>query len=92
MNCGNRRRLARVIKRYGSEEAALAPCEREQLLRAAVKKWSKFCAKPYQRWTQSIDGYSDAYELTRRQGLRSPRMTHDTTRPLTGRILTPVEP
>ena len=62
-----------VIKRYGSEDAALAPCEREKLLRAAVKRWSKFCPKPHQRWTKSIDGYSDAYEVVHgRHGGKKP--------------------
>jgi hypothetical protein len=41
-----------VIKRYGSEAAVLAPCDREKLLKAAVRQWSKFCTR--NEWTSSI--------------------------------------
>ena len=53
----------RVIRRdaavahYGSEEAVLAPCAKEMLLRKAVAPWRKASARPYQRWTASVDGY-----------------------------------
>jgi hypothetical protein len=47
-----------VIRRYGSEAAALAPCEREMLLREAVRQWSKMIDPPSERWTKSIDGWS----------------------------------
>jgi hypothetical protein len=52
---------AEILARYGSVEAAIAPCDREKLLRKAVKKWSTFCDPPHQRWTKAIDGYSDGY-------------------------------
>jgi glycine/D-amino acid oxidase-like deaminating enzyme len=43
-----------VIKRYGSEEAVLAPCDREKLLKAAVRQWSKFYTHNAPEWTSSI--------------------------------------
>ena len=49
-------RLAEILHRYGSEEAALAPCEREQLLQKALSPWIKWCDPPHQRWTYLIDG------------------------------------
>jgi len=52
---------AETLARYGSVEAVIAPCERESMLREAVRKWSTFCDPPDQRWTQSIDGCSDPY-------------------------------
>lgn len=54
---------AEVIVRYGSVEAVLAPCEREKLLRKAVRKWSKFWPPPAERWTRSIDGCQSAYKF-----------------------------
>jgi hypothetical protein len=53
---------AAVIKRYGSIEAAIAPCDREKLLREAVRKWSKFRDDP--RWTASISDHADAFSIT----------------------------
>jgi DNA-binding CsgD family transcriptional regulator len=50
-----------VIKRYGSEEAVLAPCVREAKLREAVRQWSVFYDPPNQRWTKSIDGWTGLY-------------------------------
>ena len=49
-----------VIERYGSVEAALAPCEREVLLRQAVRRWSELRSPPDQRWTDNIAGWSYA--------------------------------
>jgi hypothetical protein len=49
-----------VISRYGSREAALAPCSREKLLRAAVAKWAKPLEAPLERWTRSLDGWTAA--------------------------------
>lgn len=52
--------IAQVIARYGSREAALAPCSREKLLRAAVAKWAKPLDAPMERWTRSLDGWTAA--------------------------------
>jgi hypothetical protein len=52
-----------IIERYGSAEAALAPCERELMLQKAVERWRKPCNPPHERWTHSVDGwcfYSEA--------------------------------
>lgn len=46
-------RRAATIALYGSERAALAPCERELRLRKAVRQWTVPCN---QRWTRSVDG------------------------------------
>jgi hypothetical protein len=48
-----------VIARYGSADAAIAPCEREALLRAAVSQWSMPCDAPHQRWTRQIGEWTD---------------------------------
>ncbi len=49
---------AEVLARYGgSVDAVLAWTEQEQLLRAAVAKWSIFQEPPHQRWTKSVDGF-----------------------------------
>jgi hypothetical protein len=50
-----------LIERYGSAEAALAPCERERKLLDAVRSWRKARPVPYRRWTDSVDGWSDAW-------------------------------
>ena len=49
-------RKAALIERFGSLEAALAPCEWERLLLDAVKHWRKVCAPPHERWTHDVDG------------------------------------
>ncbi len=49
-----------VIARYGSREAALAPCSREKLLRAAVARWARPQEAPLDRWTRSLDGWTTA--------------------------------
>ena len=51
-------RKAALVRRYGSAEAALAPCERERLILAAVEQWRVPCDRPYERWTHDLDGYS----------------------------------
>ncbi|WP_089289608.1 MULTISPECIES: response regulator transcription factor [unclassified Azospirillum] len=51
---------AQVIARYGSREAALAPCSREKLLRAAVARWARPQEAPLDRWTRSLDGWTTA--------------------------------
>ncbi len=48
---------AEVLARYCSLDAVLAWTEQEQLLRAAVARWSVFQEPPHERWTRSIDGY-----------------------------------
>ena len=51
-------RRAAVLERYGSVDAAVAPCPRETLLRAALKPWRVVHKKPYQRWTSELKGWS----------------------------------
>jgi hypothetical protein len=46
-----------IIQRYGSAEAALAPCGRELKLQKAVEQWRKPCDQPHERWTHSVDGW-----------------------------------
>jgi hypothetical protein len=43
-----------VIKWYGSVAALLVPCDREKLLKAAVRQWSKFYTHDAPEWTSSI--------------------------------------
>jgi hypothetical protein len=43
-----------VIKRYGSEAAVVAPCDREKLLKASVSEWSKSYTKDHPEWATSI--------------------------------------
>jgi hypothetical protein len=50
-------RVADLIHRHGSKQAVIAPCEREQLLIAAVAEWRKTCKPPHQRWTKGLDGW-----------------------------------
>lgn len=47
-----------VLSRYSSMDAAIAPCEREVLLRMSVRKWAIYRDWPNQRWIDSIDGYN----------------------------------
>ena len=49
---------AEVLGRYGSETAALAPCERERLLRAALAPWLVLQDRPWDRRTDNLDGWS----------------------------------
>lgn len=52
-----RKRKAEILGRYGSVEAALAPCDRERALLKAVERWRvPFEANP--RWTDTLDGWS----------------------------------
>jgi hypothetical protein len=55
-------RVAELIKRHGSKEAVIAPCEREQLIIAAVSQWRKVSEPPFERWTHSVDGWGSYYE------------------------------
>src|SRR5271166_3302441 len=50
-----------VLRRYGSEDAALAPCDRERKLLDAVKQWRVGRRPPYQRWTDNVDGWKDGW-------------------------------
>jgi DNA-binding CsgD family transcriptional regulator len=50
-----------VISRYGSVDAAIAPCEREVLLRESVLQWSTPCDPPHQRWTKRIGEWEGPY-------------------------------
>jgi hypothetical protein len=47
-----------VIRLYGGEEAALAPCAREVKLRGAVRHLAVFSDPPHQRWTRSIGSWT----------------------------------
>ena len=53
-------RKAAIVARYGSEEAAAAPCWREKLILAAVAPWRTVQRRPYERWTDKLDGWRDA--------------------------------
>lgn len=55
-------RAKALIDRYGSKEAALAPCERERLLLAAVAKWRTPQKPPHDRWTHDVDGWQSAWK------------------------------
>jgi hypothetical protein len=49
--------LEAIIVKYESTKAALAPCVREQLIRKALQAWITPRKRPWERWTESIDGY-----------------------------------
>jgi hypothetical protein len=51
-----------LLERYGSFEAAIAPCERERLLLAAVSSWRITRDPPWDRWTDSLDGWHDDFK------------------------------
>ena len=53
-------RKAAIIARYDSVEAAAAPCWREKLILAAVAPWRTVQRRPYERWTDKLDGWRDA--------------------------------
>ncbi len=61
-----RARLAPLIKLYGSIDAALAPCWREQRLLDAVAHWRVTQPHPNQRWTSSVDGARSTIDITAR--------------------------
>ncbi|KAA0573323.1 hypothetical protein FZ983_30380 [Azospirillum sp. B21] len=44
-----------VIEKYGSAEAAVAPCWREQKVRAALGSLITPCEQPWARWTHHIE-------------------------------------
>ena len=48
-------RRAALIAKYGSNDAATAPCERERLILAAVARWRTVRDNP--RWTHALDGW-----------------------------------
>ncbi|MCW2286224.1 hypothetical protein M2323_004037 [Rhodoblastus acidophilus] len=50
-----------LLERFDSEEAITAPCERERLILDAVKPWRTVRKPPYERWTDALDGWSDAW-------------------------------
>lgn len=49
-------RRAALIAKYGSIDAATAPCERERLILAAVARWRTTRDNP--RWTHALDGWT----------------------------------
>ncbi len=49
-------RRAALIAKYGSIDAATAPCERERLILAAVARWRTVRDNP--RWTHALDGWT----------------------------------
>ena len=51
------RRVA-LIAKYGSIDAATAPCERERLILAAVRRWRTIRDNP--RWTHALDGWQNS--------------------------------
>jgi hypothetical protein len=54
--------LAPLLERYGSIEAIIAPCERERKLLDAVRSWRKSHTPPFERWTDSVDGWADGWK------------------------------
>jgi hypothetical protein len=72
-----------VLSRYSSMDAAIAPCEREVLLRMSVRKWAVFHDAPNQRWTKSIDG---CRELWIREMTPRVRLALSTAYPLPGTV------
>ena len=64
-------RRDQIIAQYGSEDAALAPCSREQILRDALGPILTFCDPLGQRWTRAIDGKSHFHLLDRSARARS---------------------
>lgn len=54
-------RRAKILARYGSEEAALAPCWRERAILDAVARWRTTRGAPWQRWRDKLDGWRDAF-------------------------------
>ena len=57
-------RRAALIAKYGSIDAATAPCERERLILAAVARWRTVRDNP--RWTHALDGWT-GWALAARQ-------------------------
>ncbi len=55
-------RKAAILARYGSVEAAAAPCWREKLILLAVTPWRTVQRRPYERWTDKLDGWRDALQ------------------------------
>jgi len=67
-----RARVKILLKRYGSVEAGLAPCEKEKLLHEALRPWIIYRKRPYHRWTDSVDGSSShwLFEFTHAPHIR----------------------
>lgn len=57
------RRFQRLMDRYGSVAAVIAPCEREQAIMAAVAPWRVARPAPYDRWTASLGASRSAYDF-----------------------------
>ena len=57
-------RRQRVLDRYGTYEAALAPCQRERKLFAALEKYVVKQKKANRRWTRKIVGWEPSRSLT----------------------------
>ena len=51
-------RRAALIAKYGSIDAATAPCERERLILAAVARWRT--VRDNLRWTHALDGWQNS--------------------------------
>jgi hypothetical protein len=60
-NAARAARRKTLFERFGSEEAITAPCERERMIHAALKPWRKVRKRPNQRWTDALDGWSNAF-------------------------------
>ena len=58
-----RSKLDPLITLYGSFEAALAPCWREQALFRAVAQWRVTSPAPDDRWTRTLDNNTDPINL-----------------------------
>ncbi len=54
-----RQRRETIIEKYGSVDAAVAPCQRESKLLTAVAPW-RTCHASNPRWTYQVDGWSGA--------------------------------
>ena len=55
-------RRAALIEQHGNAKAIIAPCGLEQLLLASVKPWRVTQKRPWQRWTESVDGWSSTWD------------------------------
>ena len=58
-------RRAALIAKYGSIDAATAPCERERLILAAVARWRTVRDNP--RWTHTLDGWTGWASAARKE-------------------------
>lgn len=60
-NAARAARRKMLFGRFGSEEAITAPCGRERMILQALKPWRTVRGRPYERWTDALDGWRDAY-------------------------------